>query len=135
MKRTPLKRKTRLNPVSKKRRGLTKARQDTRRIVLDRDMNRCQAQLMVAGCTFHATDVHEIKSRARGGSIVDVNNCISLCRSCHSWLTTHPAMAERFGFSVPAWADDAMMRAAERTRAILAAGLDYHECDDYEQDT
>lgn len=132
MKRTPLKRKTRLSPVSKKRRGMAKARQQTRQMVLDRDMNRCQAGL--AGCTFHATDVHEIKSRARGGNIVaidgDLSNFLSLCRSCHSWITTHPAFAEKFGFSVGAFSDQATLRAAERTRAIFVSNDIVFDFDD-----
>jgi len=63
-----------------------------------------------------ATDVHEIKTRARGGSITDPMNCIALCRSCHRFITENPAFAETHGFIVPSWAGEAEMIAAARAR-------------------
>ena len=48
-------------------------------------------------------DVHEVVSRARGGSILDRSNLVCLCRSCHTWLTLNPAAAEREGFSAHSW--------------------------------
>ena len=53
-----------------------------------------------------SVDVHEIVSRARGGSILDRSNLACLCRSCHIWLTDHPAAAEREGFSAHSWERD-----------------------------
>ena len=50
-----------------------------------------------------SVDVHEIVSRARGGSIVDRANLACLCRGCHTFITEHPALAEREGFSAPSW--------------------------------
>ena len=50
-----------------------------------------------------ATDVHELKSRARGGSITDPDNLALLCRPCHSWVTTHPAEATEQGWLRPSW--------------------------------
>lgn len=50
-----------------------------------------------------STDVHEIKSRARGGSITDKANLACLCRSCHDFITTHPAQAEAEGWSIHSW--------------------------------
>lgn len=52
---------------------------------------------------FVATDVHEIKSRARGGSILDRDNLALLCRPCHSWVTTHPADATAEGWLKNSW--------------------------------
>lgn len=40
-----------------------------------------------------STEVHERVSRARGGSIVDDDNCIALCRDHHRWVTEHPRLA------------------------------------------
>lgn len=55
-------------------------------------------------CKFDwAVDVHEIKSRGRGGSILDESNCVTLCRECHDFLTTHPRQAEAEGLSVHSW--------------------------------
>lgn len=51
-------------------------------------------------------DVHEVVSRARGGSILDSRNLVCLCRSCHTWLTDHPAQAEAEGFSAHSWDRD-----------------------------
>ena len=50
-----------------------------------------------------AVDVHEIKSRARGGSITDRDNLAVLCRPCHRWITDHPADAHREGWSKHSW--------------------------------
>lgn len=51
-------------------------------------------------------DVHEIVSRARGGSITDRANLVCLCRRCHSWVTTHPKEAEAEGWSAASWERD-----------------------------
>ena len=131
MKRSPI------NRVSKKRKSLDAERKATRELVLARDLNRCQAYIQ--GCTLHATDVHEIKSRARGGNIVavggDLTNFLSLCRSCHSFITTHPAWAERHGFSVPSWASPAEFRKAERARVMFGRGIDVILEDDDGEET
>ena len=50
-----------------------------------------------------ATDVHEIKSRARGGSITDLTNLAVLCRPCHSWITTNPKQATEDGWLKHSW--------------------------------
>jgi 5-methylcytosine-specific restriction endonuclease McrA len=50
-----------------------------------------------------ATDVHEIKSRARGGSILDVANLALLCRTCHEWVTTNPTAARAEGWLLNSW--------------------------------
>ena len=53
--------------------------------------------------TAPATDVHELKSRARGGSILDPDNLTVLCRPCHTWVTTNPADATREGWLLNSW--------------------------------
>jgi 5-methylcytosine-specific restriction protein A len=50
-----------------------------------------------------STDVHEVKSRARGGSITDPDNLAALCRPCHTWITTHPADATAQGWLRASW--------------------------------
>jgi len=45
-----------------------------------------------------ATEVHELKSRARGGSILDRDNLVALCHDCHFWVTTHPRDAYGTGW-------------------------------------
>lgn len=51
----------------------------------------------------YATDLHEIKTRARGGSILDESNICVLCRPCHSYITTHPAEALEQGWMKNSW--------------------------------
>lgn len=57
----------------------------------------CAAQL--DGCSGMATDGHELLSRARGGSITDPDNIVPLCRSCHRFVTEHPAWAQEHGWA------------------------------------
>ncbi len=45
-----------------------------------------------------STEVHEVVSRARGGDILDPDNCRALCHECHIWITTHPAQATEEGW-------------------------------------
>lgn len=51
----------------------------------------------------YATDLHEVKTRARGGSILDEENIRVLCRPCHSWITEHPAEAKQQGWLKNSW--------------------------------
>lgn len=55
----------------------------------------------VTGCWGWADDAHELLSRARGGSITDPTNILPVSRACHTWLTTHPDLAEAAGLSLP----------------------------------
>lgn len=50
-----------------------------------------------------STDVHELLSRARGGSITDPSNLVCLCRPCHDWVTTHPKEATEKGWLRNSW--------------------------------
>jgi 5-methylcytosine-specific restriction endonuclease McrA len=50
-----------------------------------------------------ATEVHEIKTRARGGSILDRENCVPLCHECHRWVTENPAAAREQGWLKNSW--------------------------------
>lgn len=56
-----------------------------------------------ARCGTKATEVHEIKTRARGGSILDPDNCVALCHACHHWVTTHPLEAKAEGLMKNSW--------------------------------
>jgi len=53
-----------------------------------------------------SVDVHEIKTRARGGSIVSVSNCKAVCRSCHIWIGLNPAKATEEGWLRHSWDED-----------------------------
>ena len=54
-------------------------------------------------CARPSTDCHELKSRARGGSILDPANIVTLCRTCHDRVTQNPREAEAEGWSVHSW--------------------------------
>ena len=113
MKRSPL------NPVSAKRRAQAPQRRALRERVLS-DTPLCVANITDL-CGHVATDVHEVKTRGRGGSILDDANCIALCRPCHSFITTNPEWATTNGFMVHAWDHD-MNEAAELRRQWAHGG-------------
>ena len=121
-----------LRGMSAKRRSQLKDRSDVRQVVLDRDENRCQCGL--DDCTRHATDVHEILTRARGGSTTDPDNCISLCRGCHRFITENTKWGEQHGFVLPSWAGVPEIVAAARARAVWLSGLDRLELDAEEEE-
>lgn len=84
-----------MRAVSKKR-----ARQQRERRKLAQrfhDAPACVGRLV--GCAGLAVDLHEVLSRARGGSITDLDNVVPLCRPCHDYVTTHPDAAESVGLS------------------------------------
>lgn len=55
-------------------------------------------------CSFaQSTELHEVKSRARGGSIMDEENCRALCHDCHAFITTHPRQGVAEGFLKNSW--------------------------------
>jgi hypothetical protein len=82
----------------------------------------CEAQIPTR-CSRLASDVHEIKTRARGGSFLDEENCLCICRPCHSWITDHTAWSLEHGFIVSSWSDHADMVAAERARFAFVNGV------------
>ena len=114
--------RSRVNPVSKKRSALNVTR---RAFVLEILQERifCQAQIPRL-CANYASDVHEIKTRARGGSITDPDNVLALCRPCHTFITDNPAFASENGFIVHAWSGEADYIAAERARVAFLKGSD-----------
>lgn len=106
--------RSRPNPISEKRRAILAERQSLRERILGG--HRPCAALIPGICTFRATEVHEILTRARGGSIVDDDNCLGLCRGCHAYITEHPAWADENGFTVHSWASSADLEEARRRR-------------------
>lgn len=92
----PLERRTRLRPRSAKRAAIYREQ----RIPLVREL--LAARPVCERChRAPSVDVHEIQSRARGGSILDVENLAALCRPCHAWVTEHPREAEAEGWTLP----------------------------------
>lgn len=50
-----------------------------------------------------AIEVHEVKTRRRGGSHLNIHNCLALCQQCHTWVTDHPADAFGLGLVRASW--------------------------------
>jgi 5-methylcytosine-specific restriction endonuclease McrA len=74
----------------------TKRRNLVRKLLLERPIcQRCMAD--------RSQDIHELKSRARGGSITDVENLVALCRACHQWVTENPKEAKEQGWLKSSW--------------------------------
>jgi len=97
--------RTRLNPVSKKRQALMSERSQCRQTVLERAQGRCEAR--IGGmCTKWATDVHEVKTRGRGGSITNPDNCRALCRMCHTFITGNPKWSGENGWTKHSWDEE-----------------------------
>ena len=97
-----LRRYTPLRSVSSKRRR----ENDVRRALLSHRVDAgCEAGL--PGCSGRVTDAHEIRTRARGGSITNLGNIAFLCRSDDDWITTHPDWSDRHGWTVPSWSTEA----------------------------
>lgn len=60
------------------------------------DHPKCEA-LVEDVCTLRSVDVHELLARSQGGSILDRENCIAVCRMCHSWIGENPKKATERG--------------------------------------
>ena len=50
-------------------------------------------------CGFQATEIHHRKGRV-GELLTDTTTFISLCRSCHHWIESHPLEAKEKGYSL-----------------------------------
>lgn len=69
--------------------------------LVGKDQDRVLAALR--GCTWQASEVHELLSRARGGSITEDANCCALCHTCHAWVTTEPRLATMAALQRSRW--------------------------------
>ncbi len=67
-------------------------------------------------------DVHELKNRSQGGSILEERNLLTVCRPCHTRITDNPLEAEGLGLHLPGWAHDWMYDEAHHVRLSWAAG-------------
>ena len=103
------KRKRPLPPSSTKRRLRFDEREHVRLAVIARDRS-CIAILAGAPgrCASpdgnrHPLEVHEIKTRGRGGSIYSTTNCIAVCQRHHDWITGNPEDAYGLGLVRHSW--------------------------------
>lgn len=48
-------------------------------------------------------DIHELVRRSQGGSILDIDNLIAVCRPCHRRIGNYPQLAFDLGLAKHAW--------------------------------
>ncbi len=99
----PLSRRTPLRFRSSKRAAVMPARRALVAALLA-DRPWCQFPL---GCDQRAVDVHELRGRGVGGSMLDLDNCRTSCRFHNGWAEDNPAAAYAID-----WKRDASWRAA-----------------------
>jgi hypothetical protein len=99
MKRTPLRRRTPIRRISRKR-----ARENTERRAMLQARYPGITPCEVPYCNRVADDAHEPLTRARGGSITDPANVKAVCRPHHDEITfEEPEWAYRLGFLKHSW--------------------------------
>ena len=92
-------RRTRLNPVSAKRRAEAPDRTAVIAAVVARDGARCKAELLVPAIRcWGPLDADEYDQRGvRPGGHLDPTNVQLLCRAHHTWKTDNPVPAAKVG--------------------------------------
>lgn len=85
--------RTRINPVSKKRAALNRVRAARR---LEMVGNPCEAQL--SECAYTGTEHHEPGKRSQGADPTDPAQMIWVCRPCHSHIHENVAESVRNGW-------------------------------------
>ena len=117
----PIQRKTPLRSVSKKRQKIQGQRRNLVREQLavrpfceageriyvwqvdHYGQAHARASQRTDACQQRATDIHEPLQRSAGGSILDVDNTIAVCRRCHDWIHGHPDVSKSLGLLRNSW--------------------------------
>ena len=50
-----------------------------------------------------SVDIHELKRRSQGGSILEEDNLMAVCRDCHDRIGREPAISIELGLAVHGW--------------------------------
>ena len=65
----------------------------------------------------YSMDIHELINRSQGGSILERNNLLAVCRPCHTRITINPKEAELLGLHLESWCNtDQHLDEAKRVR-------------------
>lgn len=91
-------RRTRIKPVSDKRRQVNRAR---RKLAADHLDEPCRLHTPV--CTGWAEHFHELVSRGQGGSLTDGRNLVPSCDACNGWVEDNLQEAYMRGVRYPSW--------------------------------
>jgi|TARA_Y100000034_G_scaffold60735_1_gene73773 5-methylcytosine-specific restriction endonuclease McrA len=105
----PLKRGGSLRPRSKKKsKQYVERRKTVSRLLAERPY--CEACPVFAvhdEVTLYtrraSVDIHELKRRSQGGSILDDENLLAVCRECHDRIGNHPKLAIELKLALPGW--------------------------------
>ena len=54
-----------------------------------------------------SVDIHELKRRSQGGSILEESNLMAVCRKCHKRIGDSPQLAFELGLSIHGWDNNA----------------------------
>ena len=105
MRRSPLERKT---PIRKRSAKTARVYSEARGPLVEAILHQrpqCQARDLVPPdvCTGASEQVHERKTRARGGDILDERNCLALCARCHRFVHDNPAWSTQRGLLLHSW--------------------------------
>lgn len=115
MKRTPLKRspiKKSSAPIAKRSKKTESKYVERRKIVSEMltEFPLCYAcpifakhDGLVSFVHKQSVDVHELVRRSQGGSILDRDNLVTVCRPCHSRIGNEPSLAFSLGLARHAW--------------------------------
>ena len=91
-------RRSRLNPISKKRRSQLAERKQVREFVLARDNGCVGAQLVTWVSCAGPIDVHEVVRRSQDSTAwLNPDLCVSICRSHHDYCHANPGVAYQIG--------------------------------------
>jgi 5-methylcytosine-specific restriction endonuclease McrA len=110
IKRTPIKRSS--APIAKRSKKTEKTYVERRKIVSEMlaEFPLCFACPIFAKhdglSTFihkNSVDIHELVRRSQGGSILDRDNLVSVCRQCHTRIGNEPALAFSLGLAKHSW--------------------------------
>lgn len=100
----PMDRRTRVNPMSKRRRGERDERQTVREEAMRGAGHACSARAIVPELPCRGPlDVDEVAGRGRyPGGHLDPSNVQVLCRAHHNWKHANPLAARERGLDRPA---------------------------------
>ncbi len=115
LKRTPLKRgssQLKRTPLKKRSDKMSEKYVERRSTVqqLLSERSHCEACLVWASYDYQtgksdslfvkhnrSKDIHELVNRSQGGSILELENLLAVCRPCHNRITTEPLISEMLG--------------------------------------